>query len=223
MSANASFDGLRMRTLLYGSGQMPFSLFLILSPSKDARPLCRAALRPLVLLIGALLSLGRAAAAPPEVVVSIKPIHSLVAAVMEGVATPALIVAGGASPHLYTLRPSDAEHLASAGIVFWIGPIFESFLAKTCARLVRTRFDQVNVNLLRAVHGFPSRSRGCCGRTTGKGGRGRLFDRWRWLHGLRLPNERSEPPSQGVSRHWQSPPGRAACSPPPPCYVDHRK
>ncbi|HEV2545865.1 MAG TPA: zinc ABC transporter substrate-binding protein [Stellaceae bacterium] len=92
-------------------------------------------MRALILLIAALFCIGRAAAAAPEVVVSIKPIHSLVAAVMEGVATPALIVAGGASPHLYALRPSDAEHLASARIIFWIGPIFESFLAKPLAAL----------------------------------------------------------------------------------------
>ncbi len=71
-----------------------------------------------------------AEAAVPKVVASIKPIHALIAGVMAGLGEPALIVAGGSSPHLYTLRPSDAKRLAEADIVFWIGPIFEGFLAK---------------------------------------------------------------------------------------------
>ena len=43
----------------------------------------------------------------PNVVVGIKPIHSLVAAVMENVGTPRLLIRGGASPHSYSLKPSD--------------------------------------------------------------------------------------------------------------------
>jgi zinc transport system substrate-binding protein len=70
------------------------------------------------------------AVAAPKVVASVKPIHALVAGVMAGVGEPALIVAGGTSPHLYTLKPSDAERLAHADVVFWVGPIFEGFLAK---------------------------------------------------------------------------------------------
>lgn len=65
-----------------------------------------------------------------EVVASIKPVHSLVAAVMEGVGTPQLIVRGGASPHNYSLRPSDARSLQNAKAVFWIGRDLETFLAK---------------------------------------------------------------------------------------------
>ncbi len=76
------------------------------------------------------LAAASAAAAPPQVVASIKPIHSLVAAVMEGVGTPALIVKGAASPHTYAMKPSDAKALASADVVVWIGPEFEGFLAK---------------------------------------------------------------------------------------------
>src|SRR4249920_596222 len=43
----------------------------------------------------------------PEVVASFKPVQSLVAAIMEGVGTPALLVKGAASPHSYALSPSD--------------------------------------------------------------------------------------------------------------------
>lgn len=62
------------------------------------------------------------------VVTSIKPIHSLVASVMEGVGEPELLVKGAASPHTYTLRPSDAAMLQDAPLVFWVGPGLEPFL-----------------------------------------------------------------------------------------------
>ncbi|MBP2229904.1 zinc transport system substrate-binding protein [Azospirillum agricola] len=66
----------------------------------------------------------------PKVVVSIKPIHSLVASVMQGVGEPALLVRGGASPHTYTLKPSDAKALSAADLVVWVGPEMEGFLEK---------------------------------------------------------------------------------------------
>lgn len=88
----------------------------------------------LPLLLGCSLPAAPALAAP-EVVVSIKPIHALVAGVMEGIGEPGLIVAGASSPHTYTLRPSDARRLAAADLVFWVGPIMEGFLAKPLAAL----------------------------------------------------------------------------------------
>jgi zinc transport system substrate-binding protein len=69
------------------------------------------------------------AAESPKVVVSIKPIHSLVSAIMEGVGTPQLIVKSG-SPHGYTLRPSEASSLARADLIVWVGHELESFLDK---------------------------------------------------------------------------------------------
>ncbi|MBL8258226.1 MAG: zinc ABC transporter substrate-binding protein [Candidatus Competibacteraceae bacterium] len=84
-----------------------------------------------------LLWLGCWALLPPSpawaearVAASIKPLHSLVAGVMHGVAEPALLVQGGASPHDYSLRPSDARALSEADAVFWIGPELETFLVK---------------------------------------------------------------------------------------------
>lgn len=90
-----------------------------------------------LIAVAALLSgaLGRPVAAQPAVVVSIKPVQALIAGVMEGLGQPGLIVGGGASPHSYSLRPSDAARLASARLVFWVGPILESFLIKPLASL----------------------------------------------------------------------------------------
>ncbi|MFZ1860191.1 MAG: zinc ABC transporter substrate-binding protein [Candidatus Competibacter sp.] len=81
-------------------------------------------------LLGLVLSLPLAALAGPEVVASIQPLHSLVASIMQGVAEPVLLVRGGASPHDYALRPSDARALADARVVFWIGPELETFMVK---------------------------------------------------------------------------------------------
>ncbi|SOH93796.1 zinc transport system substrate-binding protein [Monaibacterium marinum] len=58
----------------------------------------------------------------PDVAADIAPVHSLVARVMDGVGTPSLIVQSGASPHEYSLRPSEARALQEADLVFWIGP-----------------------------------------------------------------------------------------------------
>ena len=67
---------------------------------------------------------------PPLVVASIKPIHSLVAGVMEGVGEPYLLVKGGGSPHGYVMKPTDAQAVADAQLLFWIGEGLETFLMR---------------------------------------------------------------------------------------------
>ncbi|MEM9634499.1 MAG: zinc ABC transporter substrate-binding protein [Pseudomonadota bacterium] len=63
-----------------------------------------------------------AAAASPSVVTTIKPLHSIASAVMEGVGTPHILIDGAASPHGFALKPSQAFLLQGADAVFWIGP-----------------------------------------------------------------------------------------------------
>lgn len=91
-------------------------------------------LRNLLLGIGAsMLATGSNVAAGAEVplaVASIKPIHSLLAGVMEGAGRPVLLVPGGASPHTWSLRPSDARALEDADLVVWVGEDIESFLVR---------------------------------------------------------------------------------------------
>ena len=70
------------------------------------------------------------AASDLKVVVSIKPFHSLVSTVMQGVSEPALLLNGNNSPHTYSLRPSAAVKLQNAHLVFWGGKNLEGFLAK---------------------------------------------------------------------------------------------
>lgn len=75
------------------------------------------------------------AQAAPKVVVSVAPVHSLVAGVMRGVGEPTLLVPPGASPHAYSLRPSDARALSEADIVIRVGGGLEIFLDKPLATL----------------------------------------------------------------------------------------
>ena len=78
-------------------------------------------------------------AAQPVVVASIKPVHALVAGVMQGVGEPRLLIPGGASPHEYSLRPSDTRALGTAQVVFWIGPDLENVLVKPLANAKTAR------------------------------------------------------------------------------------
>jgi zinc transport system substrate-binding protein len=65
---------------------------------------------------------GTVMADVPNVAADIAPVHSLVARVMQGVGAPSLIVAPGASPHEYNLRPSEASALQEADLVFLVSP-----------------------------------------------------------------------------------------------------
>lgn len=75
------------------------------------------------------------AQAAPKVVVSVAPVHSLVAGVMAGVGEPKLLMPASASPHAFSLRPSDARALAGADIVFHVGADMEPSLNKPLAAL----------------------------------------------------------------------------------------
>ncbi len=109
----------------------------------------------ILLLSVFLVSLGVAAFAAgprgPEVVVSIKPLHSLVAGVMEGVGEPQLLIKGGGSPHGYVLRPSEARLLSDAQLVVWMGRQLESFLEKSLSTLGRNARQLELAEALEAV------------------------------------------------------------------------
>ncbi len=70
-----------------------------------------------------------------RVVTTIKPLHSLTTAVMQGVGVPHLLIVGAGSPHDYRLRPSDTRALHAADVIFRISPQVEPFLNKTANNL----------------------------------------------------------------------------------------
>ncbi len=75
-------------------------------------------------------SLISSANAEIKVVTSIKPIHSLVSYIMDGVGKPNVIVDGYNSPHGFSLKPSHAKMLENADLVIWVGEGLEAFLEK---------------------------------------------------------------------------------------------
>lgn len=80
-----------------------------------------------VALLPALLG-APAFAEPPQVVVDIAPVHALLSQVMEGVATPDLLLQQGDNPHAVQLKPSQARMLANADLVIWVGPELSPWL-----------------------------------------------------------------------------------------------
>ncbi len=74
----------------------------------------------------------------PKVVVTIKPIHALVAQVMGATGAPHLLVSGNASPHTYVIKPSDLKTLSDADVVFRVSPLVEPFSVKLAKALAKT-------------------------------------------------------------------------------------
>lgn len=121
-----------------------------------------------IVIIALLATLVSALAADPgearskpaiKVVVSILPLHSLVAGVMAGMGEPHLLVPGGASPHSFALRPSDARRLEQAQAVFWVGPQLETFLERPLNALARNA-DIVAMSSVDGVTLLPFREGG---------------------------------------------------------------
>ena len=62
---------------------------------------------------------------------TIKPIHSLVSAISGELAEAKQIIPNNASPHHYSLKPSDLRRINKADLIFRIDPKLEGFLSKS--------------------------------------------------------------------------------------------
>ena len=107
-------------------------------------PLAKAFSFALVLIAGFIWS-ERALAAPPKVATSIKPVQALVKMVMGSLGTPDLIIPATASPHVFSLKPSQAKMLENAEVIFWIGENLETTLEGPLAKLSK---DAIVVELM---------------------------------------------------------------------------
>lgn len=98
----------------------------------------------LLLVVASLLTPLHAA---PRVVVTIKPLHSIVSAVMNGVGDAHLLVDDNRSPHFYAMKASAARALADAEVVVWVGDGLERFMRRPIASLAtgatQIRLDQL--------------------------------------------------------------------------------
>jgi len=96
-------------------------------------------------IIFTLLATNSIAKAEVKVVASIKPIHSLVSYVMDGVGKPDVIVDGYNSPHNFSLKPSHAKMIEKANLIIWVGEDLETFLEKPLKNISK---DAVNVEIM---------------------------------------------------------------------------
>jgi zinc transport system substrate-binding protein len=86
-------------------------------------------------MLGLLSAAAGPASAELKVVVTIKPIHSLVTLLMEGVGTPTLLVDGAASPHAFSLKPSGVRAIDGADVFVRVSETLEPFTKKIVATL----------------------------------------------------------------------------------------
>lgn len=122
---------------------------------RGARLLLRAA--ALALATASVWS-GPALADHGDVLVTVRPVHGLVAAVMEGTGRPLLLLEGAATPHLYALRPSQARALRHARLIVWVGPELEGFLVRPLRAMagsvrIVTLLDVPGMKVLPAAEG----------------------------------------------------------------------
>ena len=96
-------------------------------------------------IIFTLLTVNSIAKAEIKVVASIKPIHSLVSYVMDGVGKPDIIVDGYNSPHNFSLKPSHAKMIENANLIIWVGEDLETFLEKPLKTISK---DAVNIEIM---------------------------------------------------------------------------
>jgi zinc transport system substrate-binding protein len=98
----------------------------------------------------------------PNVVVTIKPIHSLVAGVMSGVKMPLLLMSGERSPHTQPLAPAEVRQINASQVIVWVGPSYETPLrrviesVKACKHVI-TLLDKPGMKL------YPMRKGGLWG------------------------------------------------------------
>lgn len=94
-----------------------------------------------------------------RIVVTIKPIHSLVSSIMEGVDAPEveLLLQDNQSPHTHQLRPSEAQKLDTADVVIWVGDVYEMGLAKRI-KFLASRAELITITELPGIQLYPNRT-----------------------------------------------------------------
>ncbi len=82
--------------------------------------------------------LGMTGPASAAVLVTIKPVHSIVTAVTDGIEEPDLLLDGTVSVHLDRIKPSVLRSLQDADLVVWVGEGIETLLASAIEQLPDT-------------------------------------------------------------------------------------
>lgn len=117
-------------------------------------------------LVCCLVAVSQIHGAVPKVVVTIKPIHSLVANIMAGVGEPILLFTNGKqSPHVAQLTTSQALAMQSADILVWIGPSYEATLVSKIKNMDRLQVP-LSLEKAKGMQIHPNRHGGLWGGCT---------------------------------------------------------
>lgn len=65
-----------------------------------------------------------------NIVTSIKPLGFIASSIADGVTETEVLVPAGASPHDYSLKPTDVQKLQAAELIVWVGEDVDAFLDK---------------------------------------------------------------------------------------------
>ena len=79
-------------------------------------------LSPLLIINGFILD------ANANIISSVKPIAFIAQAVSDGVTNTDILLPDGASPHTYSLKPSDLAKIKTAELIIWVGEDLETFM-----------------------------------------------------------------------------------------------
>ena len=96
-----------------------------------------------------------ASAATPEILVSIKPLHSLVSQLTDGISTPRLLLSGQQTAHRFQLRPSQKRMLKHADIFFYSSHSIETFVSTLKQDEPRLQF--VELSKIEGLHTLTAR------------------------------------------------------------------
>ena len=101
--------------------------------------------KPVLIYFLLLLSLAsNSHASTPKILVSIKPLHSLVSNLTQGVTTPQLLLDKQASAHNFQLKPSQKRKLSQADLFIYSSNNIESFVEALEQSQSGTRFIQLS-------------------------------------------------------------------------------
>ncbi|MCG7915525.1 MAG: SCO family protein [Candidatus Thiodiazotropha weberae] len=82
-----------------------------------------------------LVSNGTEAEGEFRVVVTIKPLHSILSGLMLGIGEPELLIDDSQLPHQFTPSPEQWQRMQQADLLFWVGSELESSLVKSIEEL----------------------------------------------------------------------------------------
>jgi len=106
----------------------------------------------LLLMATRSLAAGEEHVSDGSIIVTLKPLYSLVAHLSDGIETPTLLIKQSPSTHHYNLLPSQRQLLADAGLIIWFGPAMENYLSKAIFQQEDSNRKVTVISAMQAEH-----------------------------------------------------------------------